>query len=57
MQSNDQTEIAQGLKMTAVAVVSAIITATLVIGAGNAWVSRHAQDTDQPSVPLIRTAH
>ena len=57
MQS-DQQDIAQGLRMAAVAVVSAVITATAVIGAGQAWLSHSAAaQADAPSGgQLIQTA-
>ena len=55
---SDREDIARGLKMAAVAVVSAVITASVVIGVGEAWLSRTtASETASPSGgQLIRTA-
>ena len=39
---SDQQEMAQGFQLAAVAVVSAVITATVVIGAGQIWLARSA---------------
>ncbi len=53
---SDQDEIARGLRMAAIAVVSAIVTATVVIGAGEAWLSKPpASEPSRPS-PLIVTS-
>ena len=47
---SDREDIARGLKMAAVAVVSAVITASVVIGVGEAWLSRtSAAVTASPS--------
>jgi len=56
---SDQDEIARGLRLAAVAVVSAIVTATVVIGAGNAWLSRSlptSRDVASPTPQLIQTS-
>ena len=56
---SDQDEIARGLRMAAVAVISAVLTATVVIGAGNAWLSRKhpaSMDAALPAPQLIQTA-
>ena len=55
---SDREDIARGLKMAAVAVVSAVITASVVIGVGEAWLSHtSAAETASPSGgQLIRTA-
>jgi hypothetical protein len=39
----------KGMRLAAVAVISAVITATVVIGVGQVWISRsvHAQPTGQ----------
>lgn len=39
---SDLEEMAHGLRLVAVAVVSAVITATAVIGAGHLWIARYA---------------
>lgn len=54
MPSGEQ-EMAQGMRLAAVAVVSAVLTATVVIGVGQFWIVRsvHAAPAAQP--PLIRT--
>ena len=62
---SDLEEMAHGLRLVAVAVVSALITATAVIGAGHLWIARYASSTDavvtSVSAPseqaaLVRTA-
>ena len=50
---SDQDEIARGLRMAVVAVVSAIVTATVVIGAGEAWLSRAAASGQTPPPPQL----
>ncbi|MDI1280986.1 MAG: hypothetical protein ACI9YM_001418 [Brevundimonas sp.] len=45
-----------GLRLAAIAVVSAVLTATLVIGAGRAVLEQSPRDADTPSLPLTRTA-
>jgi hypothetical protein len=57
---SDQEEMAQGLRLAAVALVSAILTATAVIGAGQFWLARSTPSTSA-AVPteqalLVRTA-
>ena len=53
---SDQDEIARGLRMAAVAVISAIVTATVVIGAGEAWLSRAPASGPSSSPQLILTS-
>ena len=55
MPSEDH-EMAKGMRLAAVAVASAVITATVVIGAGQFWISRSAQTTQPDTSLLIRTA-
>lgn len=43
----DDRAFAQGLKLAAIAVVSAVLTATLVIGAGEAMLRRSAAMTSE----------
>lgn len=53
---SDREDIARGLRMAAVAVVSAVVTATVVIGAGQAWLSHNTDNASQMSGGrLIRT--
>lgn len=52
----DEDDWGQGLRLIAVAVASAVVTATLVISAGGAALD-HVRGEDQPTVPsLIRTS-
>lgn len=53
---SDEQEIARGMRLAAVAAVSAIITATAVIGAGQFWISRSIATTPSDPSLLIRTA-
>ena len=58
---SDSEDIARGLKMAAVAVMSAIITASVVIGVGEVWLSRTAAEgasngASASDGPLIRTS-
>ncbi len=56
MQS-DQDEMVQGLKMAAVAVVTALVTATVVIGGGGVWMKHaQAQTPAEHSLELTRTS-
>ena len=55
MPSEDH-EMAKGMRLAAVAIVSAVITATVVIGAGQLWISRSVQPTASDQHLLIRTA-
>ena len=48
-------DLGQGLKLAAVAVVSALITTVIVIGAGQAVLSRTAASSAGDPVALIRT--
>ena len=50
MQSDRQAFV-QGLRMMAAAVVSAVVTATVVIGAGQAWRSHDGGQASQISDP------
>ena len=55
--NTDREDIARGLKLAAVAVVSALVTASVVIGVGEAWLSRAAAEATSPSGgQLIHTA-
>lgn len=53
----DHHELIRGLRLAAIAVVSALVTATLVIGAGSVWLMRldgvHQNRTD---VQLVLTS-
>jgi hypothetical protein len=58
---SDQEELAQTLRLAAVAVVSAVVTATAVIGAGQFWIARSAHAVSASVTPseaplLVRTA-
>jgi hypothetical protein len=58
---SDQQEMVQGLRLAAVALVSAVLTASAVIGAGQFWLSRSAHAVSAASAPteqavLVRTA-
>jgi hypothetical protein len=60
---SDLEEMAQGLRLAAVAVVSAVITAVAVIGVGQVWLARTAVAPSAASAPasaeqavLVRTA-
>jgi len=61
---SDQQEMAQGLRLAAVALISAVITATAVIGAGQFWLARSAHaapvatvaSTPDGRAVLVRTA-
>ncbi len=56
---SDLEEMAHGLRLVAVAVVSAVITATAVIGAGHVWIARYASATPAATASeapvLVRT--
>ena len=56
--NTERDEIVHGLRMACVAVVSAIVTATVVIGAGNYLLSRSmpTQDAAADQPLLIHTA-
>lgn len=47
--------LAQGAKMVAAAVASAVLTATLVIAVGQSMVDRHASARPAADAALIRT--
>lgn len=53
---SDEQEMAKGMRLAAVAVVSAIVTATAVIGAGQFWISKSADMGPSDPSLLIRTA-
>ena len=53
---SDQDDIACGVRMAVVAVISAIVTATIVISAGEAWLSRVSSNDRSPAPTLIRTS-
>jgi flagellar basal body-associated protein FliL len=55
----DAVELMRGFRLAAIALVSAVVTATLVIGIGGAWLDRSAQaaqaSVDQ-TAPALLTA-
>jgi hypothetical protein len=53
---SDEQEMAKGVRLAAVAAISAIITATAVIGAGQFWISRSVQTSPSEQPLLIQTA-
>lgn len=55
--NRDDGHLAQGARMVAAAVVSALLTATLVIAIGQAVVERHASRPVPSDAVLIRTAN
>ncbi|CAN5449156.1 hypothetical protein BH10PSE1_BH10PSE1_06670 [soil metagenome] len=55
----DQQALAHGLRLAVIAIVSAVMTATLVIGVGGAWLDRGGHTSTIPvQTPgqLIRTS-
>ena len=54
MQADEQ-EMATGMRLAAVAVVSAVVTATAVIGAGQVWIAKSARTVVAEPHLLIRT--
>ncbi|WP_426052120.1 hypothetical protein [Brevundimonas sp. SL161] len=52
----DDGRLAQGARMVAAAVASAVLTATVVIAVGLSIVDRHAPDRPTSDVALIRTS-
>jgi len=52
----DYKEFLDGLKLAAIAIASAALTATLVIGAGRAVLERGPGEAGAPVPPLIQTA-
>jgi hypothetical protein len=52
---SDEQEMAQGLRLAAVAVAAAVITATAVIGAGQFWIARSVEAPAESAL-LVRTA-
>ena len=55
MPSGEQ-EMVKGMRLAAVAVASAVITATVVIGAGQFWISKSPHPTPAEQPMLVRTA-
>ncbi|CAN5128521.1 hypothetical protein BH09PSE1_BH09PSE1_23820 [soil metagenome] len=56
--ATEHDELAQGLRLAALALASAVMTATIVIGVGGAWLDRSghaAKPSVEAPVPLIRT--
>jgi len=51
----DFKEFLDGLKLAAIAIASAVLTATLVIGAGRAVLDQSPRDSGATSTDLIRT--
>lgn len=52
----DRSELAHGLRLAAIALASAVVTATVVIGVGGAWLDHNAQGAATAAPPqLIRT--
>ena len=49
---SDLEEMANGLRLAAVAVVSAVITAVAVIGVGQVWLARSAPAASGAAAPL-----
>ena len=56
--NRDDGHLANGARMVAAALVSAVLTATVVIAVGQSMIDRHAAETVQPSADalLIHTA-
>jgi hypothetical protein len=54
--NRDDGHLAQGAKMIAAAVASAVLTATLVIAIGQSMIDRQAHDRPTPDAVLIRTS-
>lgn len=52
----DHREFIHGLKLAAIAIASAVLTATLVIGAGRAVLDRSTAASAPPAFSLIQTA-
>ena len=57
----DPRDLANGLRVTAVALLSAAVTATLVIGVGGAWIGHRQGASSQTAAPassdfLVRTS-
>lgn len=53
--NRDDGRLAQGARMVAAAVASAVLTATLVIAVGQSMVDRHTPAQPASDVALIRT--
>jgi hypothetical protein len=53
----DRMELAHGLRLAAIALTSAVVTASLVIAVGGAWLDHNAHGPATAAAPpLIRTA-
>ena len=55
--NRDDGHLAQGAKMVAAAVASALLTATVVIAIGQSMVERHAPQPPRSEALLIRTSN
>lgn len=57
--NRDDGHLAQGVKMIAAGLVSAILTATVVIAVGQTMIERQAPTAERPAsdAVLIRTSH
>ena len=55
--NRDESHLAQGARMIAAALVSAVLTATLVIAVGQAVVERHTPQPARSDALLVRTSH
>jgi len=52
----DHKDIIDGLRLAAIAIASAVLTATLVIGAGRAVLEQSPPESGAPTTRLIQTA-
>jgi hypothetical protein len=52
----DYREFMDGLRLAAIAVASAVVTATLVIGAGRAVLEHAPREAEASPLPMIQTA-
>ena len=53
----ERVALAAGLRLAAIALASAVVTATVVIGAGGAWLDRlHSTASSTASIPAEPTA-
>lgn len=52
---SDEQEIARSMRLVAVAVASAVITATVVIGAGQFWIARSSVTAPSEGNLLVQT--
>lgn len=53
---SDEQEMVTGMRLAAVAIAFAVLTATVVIGAGQFWIARSVQTSLSEQPLLIRTA-